>query len=1021
MAPFLYRAPWILAATALVLVGSRATAQDRPAPSPPWTVEGLESSWQKHKELEASSPFHGLSWRSVGPVGQGGRVVDVEVVPGEPYTMYVAYASGGLWKTANNGGTFEPLFDQQGSMIIGDIALDPQDSSVIWVGTGEENSSRSSYGGMGIYRSGDGGATWEHKGLTGSDRIGEILVDPRDSDRVYVAVLGKLYTPGGPRGIYRTINGGESWQQVFTGAGAWTGFLDLEIDPSNPDVIYASSWERSRRPWDFVEGGDGSGIFKSINGGTTWARLEGGLPRGPHVGRIALAVARSQPQTLYASIDNQEELPEADWDLGDNPLSANRLRTMDRETFLEQDPQQIDAFVRGNDLDTSLDGEKLIEMIESEELTMDDLRAELADANANLFNTNIRGLELWRSDDAGATWRRTHDEPIRNVVFTYGYYFGSMAVAPDDPERVYLAGVPIIGSTDGGATFTSLQDPSVHVEYHPIWIDPENPSRMVVGNDGGIDVSYDRGETWFGLDAQPVGQFYAITLDNADPYNVYGGLQDNGSLKGSSQTRWELGERWQFIGGGDGMYVQVDPRNDDTLYTGFQFGFYQRAGKAGRATVRPRDELKAPALRYNWMTPIQLSPHSAEILYFGTNILYRSMDQGETWTAISPDMTHSEKRGDVPFGTISTLSESPKTFGLIWVGTDDGQVHVTEDGGVTWRDAAAGLPADRWVSRVETSSHARDTVFVSLNGYRDDDITPYLYRSDDLGATWRSIADGLPAEAINVVREDPVVADLLYVGTDRGVYVSYEGGGAWQALDAELPNVPVHDLAIHRRERELVAGTHGRSIWIVDVLPVQELASVREEPVHLFPVESVQSGRGWRSRPSQWFDRPEYLPEIDVPFWSAAAGTLTFEVLDGDERVLYATEVETRAGVGSLTWDLLLDKERALAAERARLAADDQSGDGKAADEPKGKKRKKQKAEEMAEDDSPDRKGHRAKTPYAEAERLGWRFYPAPGDYTLRLTTAEGATSETDFTIDAPEAREPRMKKEAPIRGRDDD
>ena len=1002
----------------LATVLATPAAADRPAPAAAADTAAREAAWARHQELEAASPFHGLTWRSIGPVRQGGRVVDLAVVPDEPYTFYVAYASGGVWKTTNNGGTFEPIFDHEASVIIGDIALDPSDPETLWVGTGEENSSRSSYGGMGLFRSTDGGATWERRGLEDSDRIGEILVDPRNGDHVLVAVLGKLYTTGGARGLYRTTDGGATWQQVLAGEGPWTGFLDLERDPTDPDVVYASSWERSRRPWDFVEGGEGSGVYKSADGGATWQRLGGGLPRGPHVGRIGLALAPSQPRTIYASIDNQEELPEAEWDLGGNPLSPNRLKTMTKEAFLEQDPERIERFVRGNDLDSALDGKELIRLIEEDELTMDELRAELADANANLFNTNIRGLELWRSDDGGATWRLTHDEPIREVVFTYGYFFGGIVVAPDDPERVYLAGVPIIVSTDGGATWSSAQDPDVHVDYHPLWIDPSQPERLIVGNDGGVDVSYDRGETWFGLDAQPVGQFYAITLDNAKPYNVYGGLQDNGSLKGSSRTRWELGERWTFIGGGDGMYVQVDPRNDDTTYAGFQFGFYQRSGRDGRASVRPRDRLREPALRYNWMTPIQLSPHSPEIVYFGTNQLYRSMDRGETWTAISPDLTRATERGDVPFATISTVAESSETFGLIWVGTDDGQVRVTEDGGVTWRDVGAGLPRDRWVTRVEPSSWQRETAYVTLNGYRDDDVTAYVYRTDDLGATWTSIAEGLPAEAVNVIRVDPVTEGVLYVGTDRGVYVSLDDGGAWHALQGGLPNVPVHDLAVHRRDRELVAGTHGRSVWVVDVLPVQEHAAVGDAELRIYPVEPVRASRGWQSRRSRWFDRSAYDPELAVPFFAAADGSVGFAVVDDQDEVLYETEVAARAGVNTLTWDLLVDRDRALAAEQARHESDGE------ADEPKGKGKRKKKARAEAADeadDAEDTKGRLAKSPYAEAVRLGWPLYVRPGTYTLRLTAASGATAETELEIRSPEPLPPRVKKDEPIRGRDDE
>ncbi|RMH20318.1 MAG: glycosyl hydrolase [Acidobacteria bacterium] len=1009
--------PILLLATLIAL----PALAERPAPNGPATAEQLEAAWRAHRELEESSLFRGLPWRSVGPVRQGGRVVDVEGVPGEPYSFYVAYASGGLWRTDNNGGTFEPLFDFQPSIVIGDVALDPQDPDVVWVGTGENNSSRSSYGGMGIFRSADGGRTWQSKGLVAGDRVGRIVVDPRDSNRVYVAVLGRLYTESGTRGVYRTTDGGSTWERVLAGENPRTGFVDLVLDPANPEVLYAAAWERFRRPWDFTEGGEGSGIYKSTDGGDSWTRLAGGFPRGAHVGRIGLAISKSAPQTIYASLDNQEELPEELWDMGDHPLSANRLRTMTKEEFLEQDPEAIEDFVRANDLDTSIDGKKLVKMLEEGELTMDELRAELADANANLFNTNIRGLELWRSDDGGATWRRTHDQPLRDVVYTYGYYFGQIAVDPSDAERVYLEGVPLITSGDGGKTFESVQGRDVHVDYHPIWIDPDHPQRILVGNDGGVDASYDGGKTWFSLDGQPVGQFYAITLDNQKPYNIYGGLQDNGSLKGSSRTDWRAGQTWEFIGGGDGMYVQVDPRDDKTMYVGFQFGFYGRRGPDGRAEVRPRDKLKEPALRYNWMTPIQLSPHVPEVVYFGANQLMRSLDRGETWSAISPDLSRSEQRGDVPFATITTVAESPVTFGLIWAGTDDGYVHVSEDGGVTWRDASDGLPRDRWVSRVEPSRHQRDRIYVALNGYRDDDPTPYLYASDDLGRTWSSIAAGLPAEPINVVREDPIVEDVLYAGTDRGVYVSLDRGATWQALQAELPNVPVHDLAVHRRDRELVAGTHGRSVWVVDVLPVQELVNVRQEAVHLFPLEEVQYRRFWQGRRSPWFYRPEFDPEIKVPVWVKEAGRVELQVLDGDERLLRKLEMEASAGVNTFTWDLLLDPELALPAEQERLAAAEKAGDdGGEKSKKKGKKGKKGKKDDGGDEPQAEStKGRRAKTPWAEAVRLGWPLYVTPGTYTVRAVAGD-ATSDVELTIKPPRPREPRMKKEEPIRGKKD-
>ncbi|MEO1084520.1 MAG: glycosyl hydrolase, partial [Acidobacteriota bacterium] len=475
-----------LALTLLIPAG--AAWAERPAPNGPATAEIAEASWQRHQELDRTSPFKGLEWRSIGPVVQGGRAIDIEKIPDEPYGFLVAYASGGLWRTVDNGVNFEPLTDEMPSMIMGDVAIDPNDGDRIWIGTGEDNASRSSYGGVGVFLSEDGGESWEHKGLRESDRIGRIVIDPRDPKRVFVGVSGRLYTEGGERGVYRTEDDGESWELVLsTGDDGWTGIIDMAMDPSNPDVIYAAAWHRERRPWDFVESGAGSGIYKSNDGGDTWNRLGGGFPEGEHVGRIGLAVSASNPQIVYASMDNQEELPEELQDLGGSPLSVKRLRTMTEEEFLAFDADTIEGFIRSNDLDTELDAEGLIDQLQKGELTLQDLLDELSDANANLFNTDIRGVEVYRSEDGGETWKRTHERPLRDIVYTYGYYFGQIRVDPQDPDRIFIGGVPLVRSEDGGVTWHGVNQRDVHVDYQSGWIDPENPQHMWIGNDGGVD------------------------------------------------------------------------------------------------------------------------------------------------------------------------------------------------------------------------------------------------------------------------------------------------------------------------------------------------------------------------------------------------------------------------------------------------------------------------------------------------------------------------------------------------------
>jgi photosystem II stability/assembly factor-like uncharacterized protein len=964
----------------------------RPRADAATSPQARADAWQQHQRMEQASPFRGLAWRSIGPTVQGGRVVDIESVPGQPYTFYVAYASGGVWKTTNNGGSFEPLTDRLPNTITGDIAVDPTAPDTLWIGAGEPNAARSNYGGHGVFVSRDGGKTFASRGLADADRIARILVDPRDGNRVLVAAAGKLYSTGGSRGVYLTQDGGETWTQVLAGQGEWTGASDLVMHPTDPDTLYAALWDRKRTPWHFTESGAGSAVHKSTDGGRTWQRLAG-FPDGAGIGRIGLDIARSQPDTVYASIDLWREVPAALQDAGDRPLSPKRLERMSRDEFLLQDPEEIEAFIRRSDLPVEVTAQSLLADVRSGKVDLDTLRSRLKDANAALFDTDSWGLTVWRSDDAGGSWRQTHKQPLRDVVYSFGYYFGQVRVDPADPDKVYALGVPLIVSDDGGATWSGYaNDRDVHVDHHALWIDPNYPDRIVLGNDGGIDISFDRGVTWRRMDGQPLGQFYTIYADMAEPYNVYGGTQDNGTLKGSSRTRWELGQDWSFINGGDGMYVAVDDEGKHT-YTGYQFGNYTRIdGDGKRHEVRPRSPLAQPPLRYNWNTPVVLSPHNPQVVYFGANRLYRSMDKARSFTAISPDLTSATERGNVPFATISSISESPLRFGLLAVGTDDGHVHVSRDGGLEWQAVDGRLPARRWVSRVELSHHVENRLYASLNGYRQDDDRAYVYASEDLGRSWREIGTGLPAEPVNVVREDPVNAEVLYVGTDRGVYVSTDRGRSWATLDGNLPNVPVHDMVVHPRDRELVAGTHGRSAWVVDVLPVQELtAAVRAKPVHLFHLDAVQADRGWRRRADPWFDRPEYLPSMTGSYWSASAGTVVFTLLDEHGSEVARFEREASAGLNSFDWDLALDRDLALAAERTALAKVDEA--------------------------DRDQLKHRR---YSESARLGHRLYPLPGKHTLRIAAA-GASHEAALEIKAPKPYEPRHTPRFKLRGEGDD
>lgn len=982
---------------AAILASTASAATTRTAPEARW------QAWEQHRQLEQDSLLKGLQWRPIGPTVQGGRVVDIEVHPDKPYTFYVAYASGGIWKTENNGVTFTPLSDALPTTISGDIAIDPNNPDTIWVGTGEPNSSRSSYSGLGVFVSRDGGQSFSQSGLLGADRIARVIVDPRDSRRVFVAVQGPLYTEGGMRGLYLSEDGGASWQQVLKTPNSWTGASDVVFQPGNPDVMYAALWDRQRRPWDFVDSGKGSGVWKSTDGGRNWSKLAG-LPEGDHVGRIGLAVSAAAPERLYVGIDDMRRLSDAEVEAGDSPLSSDRLKTMSREEFLAQDPEAIEFFIRGSDFDASLDAKTLLAQIRSGELTMDRLRARLLEANPNAFDPPIRGITVFRSDDAGQSFRQAHQQPIRDFTFGYGYYFGEIVAAPDNADRLYILGVPVAVSEDGGATWHGrINDPKVHVDHHAWTVDTAGQGRILNGNDGGVDVSYDAGKTWLKLDAQAVGQSYAVAVDMESPYNVYTGMQDNGTFKGSSAIDLDApggfwsqgGDGWSFLNGGDGMQIQADPRDASVLYTGYQFGFYRRGGKDG-GPVRPQARFDEAPLRFNWMTPILLSSHNPDILYMGANKLFRSMDQGRNFTAISPDLTRGKREGDVPFATITTLAESTLEFGLLAVGTDDGRVHVSEDGGKNWREVTKGLAKDRWISRVEFSRAERGRLYVTQTGYRDDDMRPYVWVSEDLGKRWRSIAANLPAEPVNVLREDPVNPELLYLGSSRGVYASLDRGGSWQALQTGLPNVPAHDLVVHPRDRELVVGTHGRSVWIVDVLPLQELnAETRAKPVALFHVDPVTFERGWRSQPRRWFEHIGRAPKAVVHFWAAESGSATLKVLDDEKQTVREIAVEAQKGLNRFEYDLLADETLGLAAEAKKAEA----------------------AAAKITDPEKVKEGAKARTPLAESKRLGAPLYLAPGKYTLALE-AGGSTAETSLEIKAPRAIEPRKKPAFELRGK---
>ncbi len=849
-------------------------------------------------KMEANSPFKNLKFRNVGPEIQGGRVVDIVAPPSRPATLIVAFATGGLWRTDNMGTTWVSLFDKESSITIGAIAFSGEDAETLWVGTGEANSSRTSYAGTGIFKSTDGGKTWKNMGLYESHHFGRIVVHPKDPDVVYAAVVGHLYTWNRERGLYKTEDGGRTWRQVLY-VNERTGCIDVLLHPRDPEIVFAVMWERDRRPWNFLESGPGSGLYKSTDGGKTWRRVTGGLPDGEYVGRMGLAICESRPEVVYLVLDHQQPKPEFETEdemVPSGELSIRRLGMLTEEQLLQVDSRVLNRFLRRY-FPPDLTAERLKEMVRNKEMTVKDLLRHLRDANSELFEGRIAGAEVYRSDDGGNTWRKTHTVRLDGVFNTYGYYFGRIAVSPKDPDRVYLLGVPLLMSEDGGKTWRSIGGRGVHVDHHAMWIDPRYPDRVAIGNDGGINISWDGGGSWQKINNLPVGQFTTIAVDMARPYRIYGGLQDNGTMRGPSNYNLERNDPWEWesIGGGDGASVVVDTRSNEVVIVSSQFGSARGRDFLKNETwnARPRSRFGEPPLRYNWVTPIIQSPHHPEILYYGANKVFRSMDFGRTWTQISEDLTSQREHGDVPFGTITTLSESPKRFGLIYAGTDDGRVWRTMDGGATWREITLGLKAGKWISRVVASAHNEAVVYVSQNGYRQDDFAPYLWKSEDYGSTWVNIAKGLPNEPINVVREDPKVPGLLYVGTDAGVFVSLDDGATWKVLAGDLPRVPVHDLVIHPRDADLVLGTHGRSVFVADVEYIQGLTrEIRSKPLHVFPLEPVTASREWGYiRQAPWDQRPVPEPSVSVVFWLSQPAPVTLVLKDREGKVVKEQKV----------------------------------------------------------------------------------------------------------------------------------
>ncbi|SMG33386.1 Sortilin, neurotensin receptor 3 [Marivirga sericea] len=862
---------------------------------------------QSRKALAESSDLKNYPARNVGPVIQGARIVDIAVNKNNLKEFYIAYASGGLYHTLNNGISFKPIFDNVGALTLGDIALAPSNENIIYVGTGENNSSRSSYAGSGIYKTTDKGRTWEHIGLPGSQHIGRIVVHPEDPNTVWVAAMGGLYSDNEERGVYKTIDGGKNWKKVLY-VDDKTGAIDLIIHPQKPDVLWASMWERKRYAWNFIGNGSGSGIYTTADGGENWNLSMEGMEDDKFTGRIGLDISLSNPDILYALVDYQKETKKEKAEK--ESLSASDFLEMSVKDFIALNDEELDTYLKDNSFPKKYNAVNVKKEVKAGSYKPQALSEYLGDANQALFDTDVKGAVVYKSEDQGKTWQKPHDYDLSGVYYTYGYYFGEVRIATQDPETIYALGVPLVVSRDGGETFGRTDSiGGVHADHHAMWINPEDDEHIILGNDGGLYISYDGGATWDHKNSMSVGQFYTVNVDMEEPYNIYGGLQDNGTMVGSSRTVPNVRGRWESIFGGDGMFVNADPRNNDVVYVGYQFGNYFRINRetSERIYITPQHNIGEDRLRFNWRTPVVMSHHNPDIIYIGAQKVYRSLNQGNTWTAITGDLTDGGKEGNVPYGTVTEIAESPLNFGTTYFGTDDGNVWLLKEG-QTIKSLNNGIPEDLWVSSIHPSSHDEATVYLSLTGYRQDNFNNYVYKSTNYGQNWTSISGDLPHESVNVIYEDTEVAGLLYIGTDHGLYTSFNNGDNWQHLGA-IPNVATYDLVIHPRDLDLIVGTHGRSIYVMDVEPLHKIVRNAGDHLVTFGLGDIRFSKNWGEKSHPYSKK--YVPNMEIAVFhnSDKKANLKIEVLNEEGKSLTSWEEELSKGYQSFHWNCKIEDD----------------------------------------------------------------------------------------------------------------
>jgi photosystem II stability/assembly factor-like uncharacterized protein len=822
-----------------------------------------------------------FTYRNLGPFRMQVRIADL-AVPDAPakdhlYTMYVAPWIGGLFKTTNNGTTFEPVFDTQDNLSIGDVTVAPSNSEIVWVGSGDAYTSRTSYAGNGVYKSTDAGKTWKNMGLRDTQHIARIVIHPTNPNVVWVAAMGHLYSTNQERGVFKTTNGGETWEKIFY-INEKVGVIDLILHPGNPDILYAAAYEKDRMPWQIINGGPGSGIHKSLDGGRTWKRLEGGLPTGK-IGRIGLDIYLKNPEILYAVIENSN--------------------TRDVSAAATAAPG-----ARGAGQGAGAPGRV----------------------------TTIGG-EVYRTENGGQTWKKMNSDDY-NVSPKGPYYFSQIRVDPSNDLNIFVTQDGFRRSIDGGKTWNApMVFPRMFGDFRTLWFDPQNPLRMISGGDGGIATSYDGGKTSDAYSNMPLGSVYALGVDMEDPYNVYAGLQDHEHWRGPSNgPSGKTSEQdWFALGNGDGIYTQVDPTDSRWLYTTRQYGGHTRLDqKLGYTTnIQPQRAPGLPPHRFLWEPPIHISPHQSNVIYAGSQVLLKSVDRGDHWTEISPDLSSNdtskifpESEGGVPGGipwfAISTIMESPITQGLIWVGTSDGKVQLTRDGGANWTDLspkinALGGRGDAYVSRVHSSFHVAGRAYVSRSGYKFDDFRPFLYRTDDFGATWTSIVGNLPNQPINVIYEDRKNPNLLFVGNDTGVYVSINRGTSWVKMNNNIPNVPVKDLIVHPRENDLVVGTYGRGLFITNIGPLQEMSEATlAEDIRLFEIKPTVQRITWSFGANDYlfgqrnFQTPNEPNGMVIRYYLKNPGSsgASVSITDAKGQEVARLQGRAAAGINTVLWTM---------------------------------------------------------------------------------------------------------------------